>query len=182
MSDPAFFGYGSLVNLATHANANPLPARLAGWRRVWITTGLRNAAFLSVEPDPACVIDGITAQVPGADWAALDLREAAYDRYAVTVMQGGTARDVAVYQVSPHLRAKDRAKAPILRSYLDVVVQGFLQVYGETGVADFFASTSGWRSIHDDRADPQYPRHQRLTSSETALVDHYVQQITQKSR
>ncbi|WP_322894882.1 MULTISPECIES: gamma-glutamylcyclotransferase family protein [unclassified Yoonia] len=179
MSDPAFFGYGSLVNLATHNNTNALPARLAGWRRVWVTTGLRNAAFLSVEPVPTSVIDGIIAQVPGADWAALDLREAAYDRYPVTVLQGGTARDVAVYQVSPHVQAKDRADAPILRSYLDVVVQGFLQVYGEAGVTDFFATTAGWRSIRDDRADPQYPRHQRLSSSETALVDHYVERMMQ---
>ncbi|MBQ2260679.1 MAG: gamma-glutamylcyclotransferase [Loktanella sp.] len=182
MNNPAFFGYGSLVNLATHTNADPLPARLAGWRRVWITTGIRDAAFLSVEPDPSCVIDGITAQVPGGDWAMLDLRETGYDRHPVTVMQGGTARDVAIYQVSPEVRIRNRVKAPILRSYLDVVVQGFWQVYGETGVADLFASTSGWRAIHDDRAAPAYPRHQRLTAAQTALVDHYLQQMMQGNR
>ncbi len=35
MSDPAFFGYGSLVNLRTHGYDDPRPATLHGWRRVW---------------------------------------------------------------------------------------------------------------------------------------------------
>ena len=35
-------------------------------------------------------------------------------------------------------------KTPILLSYLDVVVQGYLAEFGEAGVARFFASTDGW--------------------------------------
>ncbi|MFT6224241.1 MAG: hypothetical protein ACJA1F_002090 [Paracoccaceae bacterium] len=64
---------------------------------------------------------------------------------------------------------------PILRSYLDVVVQGYLQVFGEQGVVDFFATTRGWQApVLDDRTAPVYPRHQLLSSSETALVDAHL--------
>ncbi len=33
MADPYFFGYSSLVNLATHDFPDPRPATLRGWRR-----------------------------------------------------------------------------------------------------------------------------------------------------
>ncbi len=172
MSDPAFFGYGSLVNLATHDYADPRPAALRGWQRVWRTTRLRDAAFLSVEPANDSTLHGLVAQVPDADWAALDRREAAYQRHDVTpvVHHNGPKAPTAVYQVKPEHNA-DGAH-PILLSYLDVVVQGYLQVYGHKGVTDFFATTTGWDvGIYDDRAAPLYPRHQTLTVDEKSLVD-----------
>ncbi|WP_341367228.1 gamma-glutamylcyclotransferase family protein [Yoonia sp. BS5-3] len=174
MTDPAFFGYGSLVNLATHDYANPVPATLKGWRRVWRTTRLREVAFLSVEPCTETTIRGIIAHVPGSDWAALDAREAAYQRRDVT-NQTAHDRPTAVYQVAPtHLATQP--EQPILRSYLDVVIQGYLHVFGEDGVAHFFETTHDWQPISDDRAAPQYPRHQTLSTDETALVDHYLNQ------
>lgn len=177
MIDPSFFGYGSLVNLATHDYRDPRPARLSGWRRVWRHTSLRDAAFLSVEPDPSSTISGVLARVPGADWLALDAREAAYDRQDVShaVLHDGALGPTAVYQVSPQHIMAPSTDHPVLLSYLDVVVQGFLRMYGPDGVADFFATTGGWDTpIFDDRAAPQYPRHQRLTPSETALVDAHL--------
>ncbi|MBE0413605.1 gamma-glutamylcyclotransferase family protein [Yoonia sp.] len=180
MSDPAFFGYGSLVNLATHVYADPRPARLQGWRRVWRHTRLREVAFLSVEPDPASVIYGVVARVPGADWLALDAREAAYVRHDVSraVLHDGPNAPTAVYQVSPHHVSASGGDHPILRSYLDVVVQGYLRMYGAQGVAHFFATTAGWDTrVHDDRSNPVYPRHQKLTQAETALVDHHLAQV-----
>jgi len=177
MTDPAFFGYGSLVNLATHTYADLRPARLQGWRRVWRQTHLRQIAFWSVEPDTNTAIDGIIARVPGADWAALDTREAAYDRHDVsaTVLHEGPPATTAIYQVSPHHIAPPGANHPILLSYLDVVVHGYLAVYGVPGVADFFATTAGWDTpILNDRAAPQYPRHQPMTPDQTDLVDRYL--------
>ena len=172
MTDPAFFGYGSLVNLATHSYSDPMPASLPGWQRVWCTTTARDEAFLSVEPYPTGEIDGLTARVPGADWVALDLRETGYTRVDISVTHPHTA----LYRVQDELEPK--AKGPILLSYLDVVVQGFHTIYGPAGVARFFDTTQGWDApIRDDRAAPQYPRHQRLAPAETAMVDHHLRRV-----
>ncbi|KJZ18333.1 gamma-glutamylcyclotransferase family protein [Loktanella sp. S4079] len=179
MTDPAFFGYGSLVNLATHSYAQPRPARLHGWRRMWQSTSVRDIAFLSVVPDPNCVIAGVIAQVPNADWAALDLREAAYNRHDITsqIQDNGAAASTAVYQVDPNLHLDAQTRHPILLSYLDVVVQGYLQMFGAEGVAAFFETTDGWGPILDDRAAPQYPRAQKLNKDETALVDDHLRNL-----
>jgi cation transport regulator ChaC len=67
MTDPFFFGYGSLVNRRTHDFAEAYPARIAGWRRAWVHTGLRDVAFLSAVAEPGCAMDGLIAAVPGAD-------------------------------------------------------------------------------------------------------------------
>ena len=167
----AFFGYGSLVNLTTHDYPDARPATLTGWRRVWKGTHLRQVAYLSVEPSPEGTLHGVVAAVPNNDWAALDAREAAYDRidisHAVTAAQATTV----IYHVSPTHIAPDGAH-PILMSYLDVVVQGFLQLYGHDGVRHFFDTTDGWHlPVLDDRAAPLYPRHRRLDYAERRLVD-----------
>jgi len=176
--DPLFFGYGSLVNLATHSYAQPAPARLSGWRRVWRGTALRPAAFLSVMASPGDVIAGITARVPGADWAALDAREAAYARRDVSHQVAPTGpAPVAVYEVeSQHMAPEDAH--PILLSYLDVVVQGYLRVFGHAEAARFFETTDGWsRGITDDRTAPLYPPAQVLSVEERAFVDDWLARV-----
>lgn len=183
MSDPAFFGYGSLVNLATHDYDDPRPAALRGWRRVWRRTTLRKAAFLSVTPHHNSTLHGVVARVPGADWAALDQREAAYARHDVsaTIRHDGDKAPTAVYQIRPeHVSvAEDH---PILLSYLDVVVQGYLRVYGAKGVAHFFDTTDGWDApIFNDRADPVYSRHQKLSAKERALVDRHLAAMVEQT-
>lgn len=180
MSDPLFFGYGSLVNLATHDYADPRPAVLHGWQRVWRQTDRRAVAYLSIEPVPGVNIAGVVAAVPGADWAALDAREAAYLRRDVT---GQVACDrakgpVAAYEVDPSEHDPARSH-PILLSYLDVVVQGYLRLYGEAGVTAFFDTTAGWGTpIVDDRSAPRYPRHQSLTPEERRLTDAQLRRVS----
>lgn len=170
---PAFFGYGSLVNRATHDYTPATTARLTGWRRVWRQTRLRPFPFLSVEPAPS-EIDGLVAAVPGEDWSALDAREAAYRRHPVAADSlapaPGWAHRIAVYRVDEAHAVPD-ADGPILLSYLDAVVQGFLREFGPEGVVRFFATTAGWTWILDDRDAPLYPRHQRLAPAERALTD-----------
>ncbi|RYH02152.1 gamma-glutamylcyclotransferase [Salipiger sp. IMCC34102] len=172
MTEPSFFGYGSLVHLATHAYRDPRPATLPGWRRIWRTTTLRRAAFLSVEPDFDCRIDGIVAQVPDADWTALDQREAAYTRVDISETIG--VPECAVYRVSTTVLAKPGGEAPILRSYLDTVAQGFFDIYGEEGLARFFATTTGWGPIDDDRAEPVYSRVQPVADNVTERIDGHL--------
>lgn len=172
-----FFGYGSLVNQRTHAYPDGRPAHLQGWRRIWRGTPLAPQAFLSVHRSGSGTIDGLVAAVPAQDWAALDLRETGYDRHPIA---GDVSHDlhpeaeVQVYAVADrhHLPLDE---SPILLSYLDVVVQGFLHHYGPEGARAFFATTDGWeRTVLDDRQAPQYPRHQVLTEAERAVVDSHL--------
>ena len=175
-----FFGYGSLVNRATHGYPNARPARLAGWRRVWAHTTLRELAFLSVVPDPGAEIEGLVADVPDGDWTALDARERAYDRHPVGVRLAacGSASDAVVYAVTPAHAAPDGTAHPVLLSYVDTVVQGFLREFGAAGAERFFTSTHGWdMPILDDRAAPRYPRAQGLTDRERGLVDAALRDI-----
>lgn len=174
-ADPYFFGYGSLVNCATHDYPHPAPARLKGWRRAWAQTELRKVAFLTAVPDPECEIEGLIARVPGGDWQALDEREWAYDRVpasdAVSHPVEGVL-DIAVYAVPDHRHSSESSDYPILLSYVDVVVQGYLREFGSAGADRFFATTEGWDlTILNDRAEPRYPRHQQLSADETAFVD-----------
>ena len=173
MSHPLFFGYGSLVNRATHDYLDPRPAKLNGWRRVWRRTTLREVAFLSVDPAPEVSILGLTARVPGGDWAALDARERAYARIDVAhgVEHDREPGPTAVYRVSEGLIEGPSEAAPILLSYIDTVVAGFHDLYGVEGVAHFFATTTGWGPIRDDRAAPIYSRAQRPPPELTSMVD-----------
>jgi hypothetical protein len=177
---PYFFGYGSLVNRNTHAYPDTRPAKLQGWRRAWIGTDISPHAFLTAVPASGAEIDGLIAAVPGADWAALDARETGYARHS----SGGAvvhdilpSPDIAHYAIPPESSRPDEKS--ILLSYLDVVVQGFARVYGFDGVARFFETTDNWHvPILDDRDAPRYPRHQQLTSEETALVDGYLANLS----
>lgn len=160
-----FFGYGSLVNLATHDYLTPRPMRVRGWARAWRHTPLRPVAFLTAVPDADAQIDGIAADVPGGDWRALDEREAAYVRQ--TLPEGAQ-----MYHIPDEAQLSPSTRQPILLSYLDVVVQGYHRVFGAEGVEAFFRTTHGWDApIRDDRAAPIYPRAQRLTPQETDMVD-----------
>ena len=175
MTQARFFGYGSLVNRATHGYAPCQRAMLHNWRRVWVHVAARPVAYLSVEPAPGVVIAGLIAPVPGGDWAALDTREYAYARHPVLAQTDGGALAAQVYAVPSDNALSPTVQNSILLSYLDAVVQGFLHEYGESGVAAFFETTLGWSApIDDDRAAPRYPRAQVLTAQERALVDRWL--------
>jgi hypothetical protein len=171
--DPFFFGYGSLVNRATHVYGPARPARVRGWARVWRGTSLRKVAYLSAIEAPGTEIEGLIAPVPGGDWAALDLREAAYARHALSDVTHDLpgAAEVMIYKVEPRHVALSGAH-PILLSYLDVVVQGYLREFGPAGVGRFFETAEGWDvGVFDDRAAPQYPRAQVTSDRERGMVD-----------
>jgi hypothetical protein len=67
---------------------------------------------------------------------------------------------------------------PVLLSYLDVVVQGYVRAFGLAGVQHFFDTTDGWEApILNDRTEPRYPRHQQLKPEERELVDMHLARI-----
>lgn len=176
-----YFGYGSLVNVATHRTTivEAIPARLKGWRRCWRPRpdmpGFP-AALLTVRRDPDAVCDGLLVIDRAENLAAVDAREARYRRLPLTAAELETAVlapacPVFVYvaedEVPPHPEPPS-----ILRSYLDAVLQGFLAVHGEAGLRRFLAETEGFETpIHDDRASPLYPRAVALADADRTLFD-----------
>ncbi|KUF10545.1 gamma-glutamylcyclotransferase family protein [Pseudoponticoccus marisrubri] len=174
MQHAYFFGYGSLVNRMTHGFTPVHRARVSGWRRAWRAVPERDLCVLTAVADPAGEIDGLIAPVPEEGWAALDLREAAYERHEATgdVRHAARAEQIAIYAVSP---ARGRAPGPdnpILLSYLDVVIEGYLAEYGRAGAEAFFDTTAGWQApILDDRAAPRYVRATRPEPEVRAIVD-----------
>ncbi|WP_208353939.1 gamma-glutamylcyclotransferase family protein [Pseudaestuariivita rosea] len=165
----SFFGYGSLVNGSTHNYPETTATQVTGWRRAWRRAEGRPVSFLTVVPDPNTVIEGLVATVPGGNWTALDAREASYTR---ATAKTNCAREVAIYTIEDGSHTAPCDDHPILLSYVDVVVQGFLREFGEAGVDRFIETTSGWNGpILNDRPAPRYPRHQTLSQTERALVD-----------
>ncbi|MEM6478192.1 MAG: gamma-glutamylcyclotransferase [Pseudomonadota bacterium] len=153
------FGYGSLVNRRTQ-NFGGTPAKLSGWQRIWVTTPVRAAAFLSVK-ESAGEIDGLFFPVPDDDLPDLDRREAQYERQPLGAGQ-------VIYSV-PAANQTTR-RCPILRSYLDTVLQGFLHEFGKDGIGRFITTTQGWEAgLLDDRAAPLYPRAQQINAEEQRL-------------
>ena len=174
MSDHFIFGYGSLVNRATHEYGITHTARLPGWRRVWQHTTRREVAFLNVIPDPAAQLDGLIMAVPPVA-PDLEAREYAYAKHDVSAqvahgLAGPT--EVKMWAIpAPDITAPGSGHA-LLLSYIDVVVAGYLDVFGRDGVARFFANTDGWQApVWDDRAAPLYPRAQPLRDEVRWLVD-----------
>lgn len=181
MKDPYFFGYGSLVNTKSHSYTDPQPATLKGWRRAWVATARYPVVLLSGVRAAGHSIKGLIAAVPDANWAALDTREAGYARLPASEHvehRLPETTQISVYAVDPgHIH--DSTEHMILLSYLDVVVQGFHEVYGEEGVEHFFDTTDNWHTpIVDDRADPFYPRHQKLTRLQKSLVDDNLERLS----
>lgn len=169
-----FFGYGSLVNRMTHTHSPAHRARLHGWRRAWRAVPERALCYLTAVRDTDAVIDGLIAPVPGDSWADLDRREAAYTRHDATqtLTHDSDAQQVVVYAIDPARHRAPGTDNPILLSYLDVVVAGYLAEYGPSGPARFFETTLGWEApILDDRAAPRYARSPPLTDEIRTLTD-----------
>ncbi len=175
MKNPFFFGYGSLVNRRTHEYGVTHKARASGWRRAWRCSPLRKISYLTAVPAASDYVEGLIAEVPNADWTALDTRERAYRRIDAShdvSHEAGRILEVAIYAIAQSQHFAPGDDNPVLLSYIDVVVQGYLAEFGPEGVQHFFETTEGWQApVLDDRAAPLYPRHQVLSSTERAYVD-----------
>jgi len=154
------------------------PARIRGWRRAWRHSPYRAVSYLTAVPCPATDIDGLVAMVPDDDWAALDQRERAYDRIRATddvTHALPWPAEIAIYAIPLGRHQPPSSDNPVLLSYLDVVVQGYLAEFGEEGVTRFFETTDGWEAtILDDRSAPVYPRHQQTTKNERERVNDHL--------
>lgn len=179
----AYFGYGSLVNPATH-RTNVLHyerAQLRGFSRYWQERpdpSNEPIALLSSAPsNPDDVLDGLLVFDYLENLPLVDEREYGYDRLDVLpanlkLYDEKALPDIPLYVYSG--RAPHNAETPhyILQSYLDAVLQGYLHHYGETGVRDFVERTARFdTALFTDRTAPRYPRHVKLTDKEQILFD-----------
>lgn len=182
-----YFGYGSLVNPeARMSDRDFQPAILKGWRRSWSLSGLYNdvgprICGLTIEPAADAEIEGVVATRATADWSDLDVREKRYDRtpLAAGVVTGVSCGEISAYVSKSENLSPATPDNPILQSYCDCVMQGYLRVFGLAGLDRFVATTANWApgAMRLDRDEPLYPRAVRLTSEETALIDGKYSQL-----
>ena len=186
----AYFGYGSLVNDQTrNADSFGFAARLKGYRRRWSiwkasaerkAFGFGGVAALSVYADAQSALDGLLIFDRKDHLPDVDKREAMYDRVPIRLDDLTSGHDVPkgvdcyIYVGQPaHTEESDPA-FPMLQSYVDAVMQGFLHKFGEEGVSRFVEETDGWQThLLLDRSAPFYPRHVTLSEEERGVVDHY---------
>ena len=176
-----YFGFGSLVNHHTLRTdyVHLIPATLKGWRRHWQARSktFKNAvALLSVHPDQKTSIQGLLVIDRLANLPAVDEREEGYTRIKLAKddleLSNGSMNvsELYVYIADEVTDAVD--DGPLLQSYLDAVMQGFLINYGEEGVRHFVDTTNGFkRPVIADRDAPFYPRNVSLSDEEKLLFD-----------
>ncbi len=205
----AYFGYGSLVNLETlktpYLSAHR--ARLTGWKRRWLSrpknvngfAPIEGLAFLSVEPCPDTIIDGMIIVDHRSSLPSLDEREVLYDRLPIQLQQleflddnplhgsgnGGNVNgrnDGDLQEDGLFLyAARQPAAGPqarILRSYLDVVMRGYHGHFGEDGIRRFIDTTENFDcGILEDRHEPIYPRSITVQQAEVDLFARHVPHV-----
>lgn len=190
MSDDmvGYFGFGSLVNKHTlrTSYAGMVPARLKGYRRHWqarTDTLAEKVALLSIHKDNACDILGMIVIDHKENLPLVDEREEGYSRHAISYDQvdilGDIRSEIAELNMPSELYvyiADEVHDVPdtgnLLQSYLDAVMQGFRNEFGDEGALHFVKTTKGFdRGLIKDRQSPVYPRSVVLSKDEVELFD-----------
>ncbi len=180
-----YFGYGSLVNGRTRTGAGRTwTGTLKGWKRQWRIAGQTprgKICTLTVIAEPSSSIRGVIVEDQVHRLADLDKREWRYDRYRFSTSEFSadetrsgavSSQSAFIYSAKQdHYRWGDD-EHPILQSYVDCVLKGFLSLWGEEGVRHFVEETEGWHvPMLRDRDEPIYPRAERLTPEEAEMFD-----------
>jgi len=189
-----YFGFGSLVNKHTLRTSfsGMVPARLKGYRRHWQArsdTLAEKVALLSIHEDASCEILGMVVIDNKTNLPAVDEREAGYTRTAISQTQldilGDIKSDIAGVEMPEELYvyiADEVADVPdtgaLLQSYLDAVMQGFRNEFGDDGARHFVETTDGFkRGLTRDREVPIYPRTVTLSKDEIELYDRLIADV-----
>ncbi len=195
-----YFGYGSLVNRNTRpAQEIAHSARLNGWQRVWdhrVSDPYRDkrCTSLSIEPSPEVAVEGVVVRLELDKLPQLDQREAGYDRLVLPASDFDLPEDlleqmaregmeeIMVYRSQEHNRGLADAENPVLQSYVDCVMAGYLHRFGEEGVNALVSSTRGWEcSLFNDRTEPFYPRWVEVSSADQQYFDDSIDLHLQQS-
>lgn len=176
-----YFGFGSLVNKHTLRTSyvDIIPASLKGYSRHWQArskTFENHVSLLSIHLDRTSIIKGMVVFDLLENLPLVDEREAGYTRHAIdsTQLEVGSQinlpENLYVYIADEIKDSRD--DGALLQSYLDAVMQGFRNEYGEDGVSHFIDTTKGFnRNIYLDRDEPLYPRDVKLSPQEILFFD-----------
>lgn len=177
-----YFGFGSLVNKHTLRTSyvDIIPASLKGYSRHWQARSAKifdsHISLLSIHEDAGVIIKGMIVFDLLSNLPLVDAREEGYSRHSLKREQLDVSSEVDlpdnlyVYIANEVEDASDDGS--LLQSYLDAVMQGFNNEYGEAGVAHFIDTTKGFeRNINLDRNAPLYPRDVKLLTNEANLFD-----------
>ncbi len=189
-----YFGYGSLVNRQTRPDNEAFqPVSVMNWQRAWahrvqqpghtasVPAPEKGFTVLTVAYCKAGLLDGVQVTIDDTDIPQLDAREAGYERQ-ITRSDLST-EPVAIYVSRPEHVAMANADYPLLQSYTDCVLAGYLDVFGWAGVDRFIGSTQGWSApIFADREQPIYPRAVSLSVEVTAAFDERIAAVQQQER
>ena len=186
MSDElvGYFGFGSLVNRNTLRTSyvDLVQASLKGYSRHWQSktkTLEEQVALLSIHPDQTCEIYGMIVLDKLENLPLVDAREQGYSRHRLNRDQllidsdAAMPNDIYVYIANEPEGESD--EGALLQSYLDAVMQGFFNEYGDEGVRHFMDTTKGFdRKLIRDRQSPKYPRPVMLSDSDATYFDSLV--------
>ncbi len=156
-------------------------AALKGWQRVWnhrvINAHERQpCTSLSIEPAQG-IIHGVLVQIPEHELAILDQRESGYERMCLDADEFVLPEDldvqqIYVYRSLQHNRMLAEGEYPVVQSYVDCVMAGYLTRFGDEGLQQLLHTTRGWdRPMLNDRHAPTYPRHVQLPSEQLEYFD-----------
>ena len=177
------FGYGSLVNRRTlpeHAELRRV--RVRGWRRAWRLAGessFGRRCTLTVVTDPDSEIAGVVVAQKHEGREDLDRREKHYDPHVIepadlTWIDGQPDRwpEPFIFVSKPEHTRQGDDDHPVYLSYIDVVISGFMDQFGEDGARHFVETTLDWHvPVVNDRANPRYARSLELSRHDHDLCD-----------
>jgi len=185
-----YFGYGSLVNDATrHDQSVAVRGTLRGYVREWRIAGQTprgRVCGLTASPKAGTDIKGVMVIDSADRLGELDQREWRYDRHGLhdeafeahNDDHGHPVTDPFVYRCKDeHYRWGDDDH-PIIQTYVDCVLKGYLDHFGEAGVHHFIDTTDGWQTpIWADRQTPFYARAMSIDPEELRYFDEVLTAI-----
>jgi len=185
--EAAFFGYGSLVNELTLSKKYHIQSgKIQRWKREWkhcVDTPFGRVCALTASRAENVFLDGVFISCSEIELRQFDEREIGYNRLEIArsdvIYSSGHLPDrLYVYASSPEYYRAGDLHYPIWLSYLEVVMYGYLRMFGEAGVDRFVQTTEGWPTpIIDDRQNPRYPRFKKLSDEHRNLIETWLHNI-----
>ncbi len=187
MDEVAFFGYGSLVNELTLSKKYDIqPGKVQNWKREWkhcVDTPFGRVCALTASRARDALIDGVFIRCNELELSQFDEREIGYVRVNIVRSDAVCWSDslpdrLYIYTSGVESYRVGDLHYPIWLSYVEVVIYGYLQRFGEAGVDRFIESTDGWAApIIDDRQNPRYPRFIQISEEHRELIETKLRKI-----